>query len=238
MRLAAVVLLLLTSCSIVRAGWSPEDVRALQERLKENSFYSGPITGILDSDTQRAIDKATADFPEIKKLPAEKKEHFIGQILSWYNNAYELKRALSKSTTPEVPPYLRIHDGELPLGQFRLSLREEGAFSHIEHVYQLSVSSRRRLVFAEEFINHYNPRAHGKASIAGRYRIVRWAGRQQDTLFFFVTYKSGDVWTARDFMNLALRAGRKNLPVSFAIDVLDDNALTINGDRFTRVTAR
>lgn len=93
-------------------------------------------------------------------------------------------------------------------------------------------------MFAEEFINHSNPLAYGKGSIAGRYRMGRWKERAQDTLFFYVTYKSGDVWTARDFMNLALRAGQKNLPVSFSIEVIDDNTITINGDRFTRVKGR
>ena len=84
-------------------------------------------------------------------------------------------------------------------------------------------------------MNHTNADVRAKGSIAGTYRIVRWFERSQDTLFFYVTSKHGNVWTVSEFMNLARRGGLKKLPVGFSVQVHDNNVIAVNGDKFARV---
>ena len=56
-------------------------------------------------------------------------------------------------------------------------------------------------------------------------------------MFFCVTAKTGDGWTARDFMSLAYRGGVKNLPVGFSVHAFSDKVIEVNGDRFVRTNA-
>ena len=236
LKLSCLLFLGLGCWSAAQAAWNTEEVIALQARLKENSFYLGAVTGVLDAETQAGIDKALEPFPEIKDVPQEKRDYFVWQVIAWYNNAYAINEADAASRRQQSgPTYLTLRDRELPVGRFRLAFREDAPFTHIEHVYEVTVEPERHFRFAEAFINHSNAAHNASAAIAGRYRVGRWVGRQQDTLFFYVTSKRGDVWTAHHFMNLALAAGSRNLPVSLAVDVLDQDEISINGDRLKRV---
>ena len=126
-QLSVILLLPLNHCAWALAAWTANDIQSLQERLKENKFYSGPITGVLGRTTEQAIAKATAGFPEVAQATGEQREYFVTQIPSWYNNAHELEAA--KSNKSGRSRHLQLKDTQLPDGRFRYATREDGAIS-------------------------------------------------------------------------------------------------------------
>ncbi len=74
--------------SKVHPGWSGKQIRLLQERLRQEGFYSGEATGVYDSETQLAVKQfQSAHMINPDGAPGRK-------TLEWLNMPFKQKAAL------------------------------------------------------------------------------------------------------------------------------------------------